>query len=273
MVLKALQYVFSLITLFSIEFDLWSSIKKDAVLSIVAYFLANGKRHKLVLDTLPMVDGTSHDAESYSKTIKDCLKRYDLEAPSRVVAATTDGVKVNFATGRILNTDIQKCAAHLLALLVKDICEIGQLFDALEQCIALKNMFSRSTINNEWLRIFKAECELNCGNIQGFSVTRWNFVFQIFNSIYQNLVALKSFVTRFGPAMEECVVDSIDFEFLERVLPTCIIITKLIDHNIHKLYYTNAYLGDVYHNMKSLKIQLLAEIEDISMNEDLSIIG
>ena len=62
-VLRVLQHVFTLVSLFSIEFDLWSSIKKDTVLSIVAYYISNGERFKLVLDTLPLLDGTSHSAE------------------------------------------------------------------------------------------------------------------------------------------------------------------------------------------------------------------
>ena len=84
LVFRVLQYLFSIISLFSIEFDLWSSPRK-AVLSLVVYFLANSTRHKLVLDTLPLLDGTTHNAESYSQTIKKCLQNYDLESPSRVV--------------------------------------------------------------------------------------------------------------------------------------------------------------------------------------------
>ena len=100
-------------------------------------FGSGGKKYKLVLDTLPLVDGTSHSAESNSQSIKEILSRYNLEAPTSVVCATTDGANVNFATRRILNTEIMRCAAHLLALLVKDICEIGHIFQALEQCVAL----------------------------------------------------------------------------------------------------------------------------------------
>ena len=89
LVLKVLQHVFSIVSLFAIEFDLWSNLKKNAILGVVAYYLAGGKRYKLVLDTLPLVDGTSHSAESYSQSIKEILSRYNLEAPTRVVCATT----------------------------------------------------------------------------------------------------------------------------------------------------------------------------------------
>ena len=81
---------------------------------------------------------------------------------------------------------------------------------------------------------------------------------------------LTTFLQRFGPAMEEAAIEQIDLQFLERVLPTCIKITKLIDHCIHKLSYTNAYLGDVYHDMKMLKEKLIVEMTDVSMGEDFS---
>ena len=114
-----------------------------------------------VLDTLLLLNGTTHDAESHSESIKSCLKRYDANISGRVVGATTDGAKVNYATARILETDIQRCAAHLLALLVKDICEVGHVFDAVKQCTALRNLFSKSSINNEWLRRFGSKAKLH----------------------------------------------------------------------------------------------------------------
>lgn len=77
-------------------------------------------------------------------------------------------------------------------LLVKDICEIGHFFTALEKCVALKNLFSRSAINNKCLRLFKVECGINCAE----------------------------------PASEEAAIDGVDFGCLDRVLPTCIKIKK-----------------------------------------------
>ena len=112
-----------------------------------------------------------------------------------------------------------------------------------------------------------------CAILQGFSETRWNFVNQIFESIFNNFIPLKSFVESYEPASEEAANKGVDFGFLERVLPTCIKITRMIDHCIHKLSYTDAYLGDVYHDMTMLKRRLLVEVADVLMNESLAVVG
>ena len=61
---------------------------------------------KLVLDTLPLVNGTSHDAACYIESITACLEKFDVQAPSRVYCCTTDGAKVNFVTARKMEVDI-----------------------------------------------------------------------------------------------------------------------------------------------------------------------
>ena len=68
--------------------------------------------------------------------------------------------------------------------------------------------------------------------------------------------------------MEEARVEEIDFGNLRTILPNCIKIAKLIDHAVHKLSYTDAYLGDVYHDMKMLKEKLLLEFPQISLNNE-----
>ena len=51
---------------YTLEFDLWSTLKKDASLGFIIHFLQIGTRHSIVLDTLPLADKTSHDAPSYA---------------------------------------------------------------------------------------------------------------------------------------------------------------------------------------------------------------
>ena len=45
-VITWVELLFQRIPLFSIEFDLWSSLAKDAILSVVLYFIIGTKRHK-----------------------------------------------------------------------------------------------------------------------------------------------------------------------------------------------------------------------------------
>ena len=142
------------------------------------------------LDALPLVDGTSYNAESCTESNTTCLKRYDVQAPTRVCCCTTDGAKINFVTARIMKVDIQRCACHLLALLVKEVCQIGHIFEAAEMCNSLLGMFSQSCINNEWLRRYGSLCKL-----QGFSDTRWNYIYKMFESVQKNLMPLQTFVT------------------------------------------------------------------------------
>ena len=54
---------------FFIGFDFWTNRKKS-VLRLVAYLLSNGRCHKIVLDTLPMIDDSSQNAESYTQAIQ-----------------------------------------------------------------------------------------------------------------------------------------------------------------------------------------------------------
>ena len=53
------------IVFYTLEFDLWSSLKKDLILGIIIHFLQNGNRVSIVLDTLPLQDETSHAAPIY----------------------------------------------------------------------------------------------------------------------------------------------------------------------------------------------------------------
>ena len=61
--------IFSFILLYTMEYDLWSYIAKDAILSVMLYFLNNRRRHKLLLDTLLLVNEINHDRNSYSQSI------------------------------------------------------------------------------------------------------------------------------------------------------------------------------------------------------------
>ena len=141
------ELLFQRNSLFSIEFDLWSSLAKKAILSVVLYFIVGTKRHKLVLDTLPLVNELSHDRHSYQKSITAVLQRYQIDAMDKLVCMTTDGASVNFATALVMDSDIQGCSAHLLVLLVKDICDIGHVWEVMEMCMSINSLFGHSTIN------------------------------------------------------------------------------------------------------------------------------
>ena len=257
------EKLFELIPLFSLEFDLWSNILKDAVLGICIYFLDQNKRCKLVLDTLPLITETTHDRFSIYESISSVLERHQVNSCTKLICMTSDGAAVNYATGVVMNTDIQRCCSHLLALLVKDICDIGHVFEIVDQCMSLQGLFGQSSINVALLHEFDSAAK-----IQDFSPTRWNNVHMLLTTTNDNLVSLKAFATRYKNKHPD-VFNFVDFGFLRNWLPKSIMLTGIIDLCIYRLSRKDAYLGDVYHDMKVLQYRLKKGIAELSMNEPL----
>ena len=175
------------------------------------------------MDTLPLISETPHDRYSIYESISAVLERHQVNSCSKLVCMTTDGASVNFAAGVVMNTDIQRCCSHLLALLVKDICNIGHVFEIVDQCMSLQGLFNQSSINVALLHEFDSAAK-----IQDFSPTRWNNVHLLLLTTNDNLVFLKEFATRYKNKHPDAF-DFVDFAFLRNWLPKSMMLTGILD--------------------------------------------
>lgn len=130
---------------------MWICPTKDALLCFVVHFIKSSKRISRTLDTFPLDDESSHDANSCKLSLNNIMHRYGL-FPTKLVTLISDGVAVNGKTAKIMDCDFQRCAAHLLSLLVEDICSIGHLFEVYQNCSGIQRVFSKSAIENHFLR-------------------------------------------------------------------------------------------------------------------------
>ena len=145
------------VTCYSVEFGLWTSPTKDAVLNFVVHYIRNGKRIDRTLDTLPLHSEAAHTLYSYKKTIKNITTNYGLN-PDQLVCFISDGGGVNYCTAEKMNTDLMRCSAYLLSILVKDICTIGDVFDVFSGVLKYSESIreirnSKPFFKIKWIRV------------------------------------------------------------------------------------------------------------------------
>ena len=203
------------------------------------------------LDTLPLLDESSHDANSYKLSIEAIMQRFELD-PAKLIAFISDAAEVNYKTATIMGTDLQRCSAHLLSLLVKDLITVGHIFDVFDHCNGIQRVFAKSAIQNHHLKQNGASTK-----IASFSPTRWNHCFKLFQSVSANLDALQLFpvlqYTESSGAKETLKVLKVDFPFLKKCLPAAVLIVKEIDSRIHYISGRHCILGSIYHEMMDLQ--------------------
>ena len=258
------------ITFFSLEFDLWTSISKEAILGIIIHFVDNGIRHSMVLDTLPLQDELNHDHVSYASSVRVIIDRYGIVEYFRFICCTTDGARVNRSAAEALGTDYQRCACHLMALMVKDTCEYELIFDMYTMCHNIQCLFSNSCINGAYLKLFGSQRK-----IQDFCPTRWNDVRNLFVTTKANIQPLELMIN--DPTVDfvigELVCDEldIDFPFVKNNIDAVIKVFDLMNDFIIKYSRVDIYIGELYHDFKTLQGTLFAQLEPLSDGEPLDV--
>ena len=262
--------------LFSVIFDLWESPCKDSILSVIVivFFIDtadSGNQHdrieKYTLDTLPLVDEASHDNVSYNISINEILYRYELPH-DKLVCYVSDGANVNYCAARNNGTDIQRCSSHLLSLLVKDLCEIGHIFELFETCKEVRRIVYKSTLEKSKFKAAQtASIQESTRNIQTFSDTRWNDCLNLLESVNVNLPALSIYFQSSANGKEFLENSLMNLDNLQAQLPDAIKILKHIDNVIKKFSNSNALLGSVYYSILKLRNTIRPLLEEVSMGK------
>lgn len=186
----------------------------------------------------------------------------------------SDGASVNYTVAQHNNTDIQRCSTHLLSLLVKDICQIGHIFELYQQCHSIRKVIYKSNI--EYAKFRDAQAAVfgsrTVCKIQNFSETRWNDCINLFRSVNENLPAIEIYFVTSTLAKEFAQNANLDLFFIKSNIESIIEVLHYIDNLTKQLSGENSSLGDVYLSIKRLKEFVCPLIRNLSMGEDFSIV-
>jgi Protein of unknown function (DUF 659)/hAT family C-terminal dimerisation region len=121
----------------SIVFDFWSNVKKSGILNIVA--VAPGMPSLLWCST---ATGTaSHDAAYTTKQCEDALDEIQAETSAFVVSIQSDNASAMLASMRNIERSrpifAAGCAAHVVNLLLQDVCKIPLVNEVKTKAVAI----------------------------------------------------------------------------------------------------------------------------------------